>query len=138
VRQVGNGLYEPFEFFTAQFVDHQGENNGRRKAEQDPQAADHQGVSEYFPKVVVFDDFEEVFETDPWTAEDACPEAVILECDDDPCHGRIAKQQIVHGDRDEKDIERYRHLEPRPSLEGRGVFHQSHRRHILCAQLRLQ
>jgi hypothetical protein len=122
VRQIGDGLYKALEFLPPQFVDHQGEKDGRRKSENDPEPADHKRIPEYFPEIVVLDHLDKVLEPDPRAAENAGPEAVVLESDDHTRHGGIAEQQIIDCDRDEKDIEGDGKLEPHPPPGGRGVI----------------
>ena len=108
VRQIGNGLHDTLDGCARHLVEHERENNGRRKTKNDFQNADFQGVAHHVPEEKGIKEARKVFESHPGAIDDALQAAErrdVLEGDENAGHRDVVEdQEIEQGRRDQQVV----------------------------------
>ena len=71
MRDIGDGLYDPFEFHCSNFIQKQCKDNWCRVPKNDRGNTDRQCIFDESAKVIRRKEKLEVFKSDPWTSKDS-------------------------------------------------------------------
>jgi hypothetical protein len=101
VRQVGDSLHRAFKDRAPYLVEQQGQQYGRRKAENKAIETDEESVSQEPEKVGAA---EKPLETHPWASVKPAPRRISFKGDERPVHGLVGKHYIERRNRDSQRV----------------------------------
>lgn len=117
--KIGNGLDKLLIFLRPHFIEHQCQDDGAGKADDQPQHRQGERVAKDAGEFAVGEEADEMLEAvlaGPGTAPDAQAEAVILKSDLNARHGNIFEHNVVNRYRQEKQVKNPVALHQLPGL----------------------
>ena len=85
-----------FEFGASQFIQHEGNNNGQRKADSQRRQIQNKCIFDCRPEVLICKNFFKYVQPDPGTFKHSLKYIVILKCDGNPIHRNIFKDDKIY------------------------------------------
>ncbi len=104
MRQIGYALCDIAEVAVLHFVEHEGEKDGKRQADEELHAGDDEGVLDEHATLIVIEEPFEIFETRPRTPEDPRVELVFFECQNDASHRNVGKNNKKYEARQQHEV----------------------------------
>ena len=138
MRQVAERLHDPLVFLGPQLIQHQGQDDGCGKTEQEFQSGNDDRVPEYVPEIITAEEAAEILQADPRAARDPLQELELLERQRYTVQGTVLEQQLPADYRqDHKQVQLmllYPAQEGTPLLQSGRLHRSRHGRRLLSSR----
>ena len=108
MRQVRDSLYDPPKTIRPHLAQQDGQYNGGRKSEHQPESGDYKGIPEQTKEIDALEKFGEVLETHPFRgnhAQDSAHAVVVVKRNGEAEHRQVVENEVVNDSGKHEQVE---------------------------------